>query len=178
MAVPKAHGTMIAGPKPRPKRASGVMTSAPPTGEGAVAIGGGDGTPPGIVITAPQEINLYWSTIFKLMIPALVVVFSGIAAGVYFVYDQKHHMRSTVLHFKPDERKALETKKNANKERGRMTAVIKAEINITKREISADQKTQIHKSTTRLETQQRDHYKRIIKAVKRLRARRRRAAPP
>jgi hypothetical protein len=118
----------------------------------------------------PMEVVFAQQTFRKLIAwtfgPLLVVLVGGLGAFFYFYHRTNTHLEDPTIHLTRGERSKLETKAEAKRSREELETDIKRHFDLKTGQIQLNNAKQINKIGKQLQTEQRVHYQRILKEIK------------
>lgn len=167
----RRHGVAQMNMSPASRRASGHAFPSRPVPKVGGANGGG--APPedngDDYVMVPVPIALSWSTIFKLVAPALLAIAGLIAAGAVFYSQTQAHLVNKVAHIGPMERERLETKEQARVARFVLFKRIEDSHAVKIREVKVEQREQIQKLGESLKAEQQKIFREVQRTRRALR---------
>lgn len=155
------------------------MMMAPPSGGGGSGGGNEDPTPvrphrpsDGFVPVSkePMEVILNARMMRKIFLwvmgPLLAFLLTSASLLIYFYHSANAHMGNEYIHLGNREREKLETKEEAVDARKKLRKVLSAHIDMKMREVKVEQKEMLQQATKKIQTQQQDHYRNMLREIR------------
>lgn len=121
----------------------------------------------------PMEVVFTTDTFRRLIVwtlgPFLLFLIAAISSFFFFYHKASTHMDDPTIHLSRGERRSLETKEQATKERENLKAGITRHFDVKIREIKVEQEEQFQKLGTELKTEQKQKLDKILTEVRRTR---------